>query len=103
MPDQEMLSAFVFLNQPELDTGIISKYSSDFLKLIIWCQAVVSYHILIHPYTYRNERSLITYGGDVYQFANEMNLRINRFYKFKRFLYNLNIMKIPLADYVFNL
>lgn len=36
-------------------------------------------------------------------FVNEMNIMLNRFYKFKRFLINLNIMNIPLAEYVFNL
>jgi hypothetical protein len=32
-----------------------------------------------------------------------MNKMLDRFYKFKRFLINLNIMTIPLAEYVFNL
>ena len=103
MNDTEMLETFVFLNLPELDIDLIKNFSSDFAKLIIWCQAVVSYHILIHPYTYRNDKSQITVGSDVYNFANNMNFMINRFYKFKRFLYNLNVIKIPLADYVFNL
>ena len=103
MPDPSMLNAFVFLNLPELEIDTIKKYSSDFAKLIVWCQAVVSYHILIHPYTYRNEKSMVSFGSDVYEFANKMNTMINRFYKFKRFLFNLNIVKIPLADYVFNL
>ena len=103
MSDSAMLSAFVFLNLPELEIDAIKKYSSDFAKLIVWCQAVVSYHILIHPYTYRNEKSMISFGSDVIEFANKMNSMINRFYKFKRFLFNLNIVKIPLADYVFNL
>ena len=32
-----------------------------------------------------------------------MNKKLDRFYKFKRFLINLGIMNIPLAEYVFNL
>jgi len=103
MIDSEILEAFVFLNLPECDVDIIKKFSSDFAKLIIWCQAVVSYHILIHPYTFRNENSAITLGNEVCDFAKTMNYLINRFYKFKRLLYNLNVIKIPLADYVFNL
>jgi hypothetical protein len=39
----------------------------------------------------------------MYFFVNNMNIMLNRFYKFKRFLINLNIMNIPLAEYVFNL
>ena len=103
MPDDEMLKAFVYLNLPELDIDIVKRSSSDFAKLILWCQGVVSYHILIHPYIYRNESGDIGYGSDVYEYAYKMNEMIDKFYKFKRFLYNLNIVKIPLADYVFNL
>ena len=103
MPDDEMLKAFVYLNLPELDIEVVKRSSSDFAKLILWCQGVVSYHILIHPYIYRNESGDIGYGSDVYEYAYKMNEMIDRFYKFKRFLYNLNIVKIPLADYVFNL
>ena len=103
LEDKTMLETFAFLNLPELSVPLIKKYSSDFAKLITWCQAVVSYHILIHPYTYRNDKSVIPYGSDVYEFACEMNRKINRFYKFKRFLYDRNILRIPLADYVFNL
>ena len=69
MSDSAMLSAFVFLNLPELEIDAIKKYSSDFAKLIVWCQAVVSYHILIHPYTYRNEKSMISFGSDVIETA----------------------------------
>ena len=42
-------------------------------------------------------------GSDMYSFIVAMNTMLNRFYKFKRFLINLNIMNIPLAEYVFNL
>lgn len=101
--DSDILNAFVYLNLPELEVKNISKFSNDFGKLILWCQAVVSYHIIIHPYTYRNDKGVIEYGGEVYEFAMEMSRLINRFYKFKRFLNRLNIVKLPLADYVFNL
>jgi hypothetical protein len=32
-----------------------------------------------------------------------MNKMLDKFYKFKKFLINLNIMNIPLGEYVFNL
>lgn len=56
--ETDMLDAFVYLNLPELDLENIAKYSSDLEKLLIWCQAVLSYHILIHPFTYRNDKSM---------------------------------------------
>ena len=59
MEDSEMLEAFVFLNLPELELNNVKYFSSDFAKLILWCQGVVSYHILIHPYNYRNDHGII--------------------------------------------
>ena len=104
MDDKEMLEAFSYLNMPELEVDNLKKYSSDITKLVIWCQAVVSYHIIIHPYIYRNKNEGIPKSGNNTQsFIFEIETMIEKFYKFKRFLYNLNIMKIPLADYVFNL
>ncbi len=56
LSEAEMLDSFVYLNMPELDQDNIRKYSTDLEKLIIWCQSVLSYHILIHPFTYRNDK-----------------------------------------------
>ena len=103
MEDSEMLEAFVFLNLPELEINNVKYFSSDFSKLILWCQGVVSYHILIHPYNYRNDHGVIQPDSEIYLFAKNMKERLDKFYRFKRFLFSLNIMKIPLADYVFNL
>ena len=103
MQDSEMLEAFVFLNLPELELNNIKYFSSDFAKMILWCQGVVSYHILIHPYNYRNDQGVIQPDSDIFLYAKKMKEMLDKFYKFKRFLFSLNIMKIPLADYVFNL
>jgi hypothetical protein len=56
--ETDMLDAFVYLNLPELELDNIKKYSTDLEKMIIWCQAVLSYHILIHPFTYRNDKCI---------------------------------------------
>ena len=101
--DNEILEAFIILNSPNLEVSKIKKYSPSLSSLIEWCQAVVSYHILIHPYTYRNDNSQIEVGSDVYEFAQIMEEKINKFYKFKRFLFKLGLINIPLGDYVFNL
>ncbi len=52
----EILDSFVYLNLQELELDNVRKYSQDLEKLIIWCQAMVSYHILIHPFTIRNDK-----------------------------------------------
>lgn len=56
MNETDMLDSFVYLNLPELEIENIQKYSPDLEKLILWCQAVLSYHVLIHPFTYRNDK-----------------------------------------------
>jgi hypothetical protein len=56
LSDADMLDAFVYLNLPEMEMDVVKKYSSDIEKLTIWCQAVLSYHILIHPFTCRNDK-----------------------------------------------
>ena len=103
--DAKMLEAFKYLNMPELEIDKLKKHSLDLSKLISWCQAVVSYHIIIHPYIYRNKnKKIVQQDNDkAIKFINEIENMLEKFYKFKRFLYNLNIMKIPLGDYVFNL
>ena len=101
--DADILKAFVYLNSNDLSLNKIEKYSLPFTKLIKWCQAVVSYHILIHPYTYRNKASQIEIGSEVHKYVLFMDEIISKFYKFKRFLFRLDLVQIPLGDYVFNL
>ncbi len=57
MNDADMLDAFVYLNLPEIEIDNIKKYSPVLEKLTTFCQAVVSYHVLIHPFIYRNDKS----------------------------------------------
>ena len=101
--DADILKAFVYLNNNELSLKKLENYSLTFAKLIKWCQAVVSYHILIHPYTYRNKTSQIEIGSEVHKYVLFMDEIISKFYKFKRFLFKLGLVQIPLGDYVFNL
>jgi hypothetical protein len=57
MNDADMLDAFVYLNLPEIEIENIKKYSPVLEKLTTFCQGVVSYHVLIHPFIYRNDKS----------------------------------------------
>lgn len=54
-----MLDAFVYLNLDQLKSTNLARASPELSKLIIWCQAVVSYHILVHPFTCRNVKGKI--------------------------------------------
>ena len=101
--DDDILKAFLYLNSEELSLSRIKRYSMPFARLIKWCQSVVSYHILIHPYTFRNKTSQIEKGSDVHKYVLFMDTIICKFYRFKRFLFKLGLVQIPLGDYVFNL
>ena len=101
--DNDILKAFLYLNSDDLMLPRIKRYSMPFAKLIKWCQSVISYHILIHPYTFRNKTSQIEIGSDVHKYVLFMDRIISKFYKFKRFLFKLGLVQIPLGDYVFNL
>ena len=101
--DKDILKCFLYLNSDDLTLSKIKRYSLPVAKLIKWCQSVVSYHILIHPYTFRNKTSQIEIGSEVHKYVLFMDSIICKFYKFKRFLFKLGLVQIPLGDYVFNL
>ena len=56
MNEVDMLDAFVYLNLPELELENVKKYYPELEKLVLWCQSILSYHILIHPFTLRNDK-----------------------------------------------
>lgn len=54
LEEQDMLDAFIYLNYEELNVMKLSNVCPELSKLILWCQGVISYHIVIHPFTVRN-------------------------------------------------
>lgn len=52
--EADMLDAFVYLNLDQLKFERLNKVNKSLSQMVLWCQAVVSYHILIHPFTCRN-------------------------------------------------
>ena len=103
MDDERMLECFYYLNDEELRLTNIKRVSPYLVKLIKWCRAVFSYHILIHPYKYRNEESKIEINSNIYKYAVFMDEIISKFYKFKYFLNKYDIIHISLGDYIFNI
>ena len=99
--DIEIMKILNILNNPELSIIYLKEKSADYAKLILWIQSVISFHILIHPYIYRNNKSSIKPYSKVYHFINQMEKKIEKFYKFKRFLIYLNIININVGEYVF--
>ena len=103
MDDEKMLECFYYLNNDELKLNNVRRISPYLEKLIKWCRAVFSYHILVHPYKYRNEHSQIKINSDEYKYALYMDDMISKFYKFKYFLNKFEIVDISLGDYIFNI
>jgi len=103
MDDEKMLECFYYLNNDELKLNNVRRISPYLEKLIKWCRAVFSYHILVHPYKYRNDHSQIKINSDEYKYALYMDEMISKFYKFKYFLNKFDILDISLGDYIFNI
>ena len=101
--DIEIMKILKILNDPKLSINSVKKVSEDYAKLILWFQSVVSFHILIHPYIYRNRKGSVHYNSKEYCFAKEMEKKIESFYKLKRFLRYLNVININIGEYVFTI
>ena len=76
--DEDMLEAFSYLNQIEYNIDKISRYSHSLLEMNIWCKAVVIYHMLVHPYKYRNIQNSIQINSQMYKYISFMNDLINK-------------------------
>ena len=101
--DIEIMKMLNELNSPELSIDNVQNISEDYSKLILWLQTVVSFHILIHPYIFRNTKGTIQLHSKEYYFATEMETKIEKIYKLKRFLLYLKILKVKIGEYVFTI
>ena len=101
--DIEIMKMLNELNSPELSIVRVKNISEDYSKLILWLQTVVSFHILIHPYIFRNTKGTIQLHSKEYYFAKEMEQKIEKIYKLKRFLLYLKILQVKIGEYVFTI
>ena len=101
--DIEIMKMLNELNSPELSIDSVKNISEDYSKLILWLQTVVSFHILIHPYIFRNTKGTIQLHSKEYYFAKEMEQKIEKIYKLKRFLLYLKILQFKIGEYVFTI
>ena len=99
--DEDMLEAFSYLNQIEYNIDKINRYSHSLLEMNIWCKAVVIYHMLVHPYKYRNIQNSIQINSQMYKYISFMNDLINKFYLFKGYLEIKKLIKPNLGEYIF--
>ena len=99
--DEEILEAFIYLNEIEHNIDKIKRYSSALYEMNNWCKSVVIYHILVHPYKYRNIQNSISKGSNTYKYVTFMDEIINKFYIFKAYLELKKIIKVQLGEYIF--
>ena len=99
--DEDILSAFSYLNEIESNIDRVNRYSYSLLEMNNWCKAVVIYHILVHPYKYRNFDKSIEIGSEIYKYIAFMDDLINKFYLFKGYLEIKKIIKPKLGEYIF--
>ena len=101
LEEEDMLSAFSYLNEIECNIDKISRYSYSLLEMNNWCKAVVIYHILVHPYKYRNFEKSIQIGSEMYKYIAFMDDLIYKFYLFKGYLEIKKLIKPKLGEYIF--
>ena len=99
--EEVMLEAFEFLNRATFEESKVSKISSVLWKLISWWRAIVSYHILIHPYRVRNF-STIDESSNLFKFSNYVDQMMDKFYRLKSYLMKIDIMPRD-TNFAFNL
>ena len=101
--DEDILNAFAYLNEIESNIDKINRYSFALHEINEWCKAVVIYHILVHPYQYRNIQNSIPINSEIFKYITFMDELINKFYLFKGYLEMKKIIKPRLGEYVFTL
>ena len=99
--EEIMLEAFEFLNRDNFDLKRVFKINNVLGKLIAWCRAIVSYHILIHPYRVRNF-STIDEDSNLFRFSNYVDQMMDKFYRLKSYLMKIDIMPRD-TNFAFNL
>jgi len=99
--DEDILEAYSYLNEIENNIEKIKRYSLALNNLITWCKSIVIYHILVHPYKYRNIQNSIQIDSDIFKYISFMNEIINKFYIFKGYLEIKKLIKSNLGEYIF--
>ena len=99
--DEDILEAFIYLNEIEYNIDKIKRYSFALYEINNWCKSVVIYYILVHPYRYRNIQDSISKGSNIYKYVIFMDEIINKFYFFKAYLELKKIIKVKLGEYIF--
>lgn len=92
---------FGYLNRDELQLDKVYAFNQSLGNLVKWCQATVAYHIITHPYKVRNIR-MVQPGSDLNEFAQNIDLKMSKFYSFKQFLLKTNKISKK-TNFAFNL
>ena len=99
--DEDILNMFAHLNENEDNIDKIKRFSFSLYEMNNWCKAVVIYHILVHPYKYRNIQNSIQVGSELFKYITFMDEIIDKFYKFKGILEIKKLIKPNLGEYIF--
>lgn len=89
------------MNSPNFKSEKLFKQSKELFKVVEWVKAVVSYHILVHPYKVRNTQT-VEEESEIYHFAQVVDSFMDQFYSLKTYLIRLEILP-PETNFAFNL
>ncbi len=101
LPENLVLEAFEYLNKPELQLEKVSAFNAALAGVVRWCQGIVAYHIITHPYKVRNTRT-VPKDSELFEFAQKIDGKMDRFYAFKEFLLKANKISKK-TNFAFNL
>lgn len=99
--EDQILKAFEFLNREELAIENVKRYHAAAADLVQWCQSIVTYHIITHPYKIRNT-STISPNSDLYSYANTVDSMMSCCTAFKVLLSKIGLIPKEM-NFAFNL
>ena len=85
LPEPLVLEAFEYLNMEELQVDKVTQFNASLGNLVRWCQSIVAYHIITHPYKLRNFRT-VPKDSELFEFVKRIDKKMEDFYAFKDFL-----------------
>ena len=104
--DEDTFSAvFASLEHEHLEVSKVKTINSALASFVDWAQALLSYHVMVHPYRLRNKDSILSNiqpGKIVLGFAETVDDFMNQFYSFKAYLMRINFLPRD-SHFAFNL
>lgn len=99
--EDTFLEVFECLNREELDADRLRDANQALSRVVQWVRAVVSYHVLVHPYKVRNLQT-VPKDSELFPFLETVDSFMDQFYQLKAFLVRTKVLPRD-TNFAFNL